>query len=235
MSKKLAILQSNYIPWKGYFDLMNSVDEFILYDDVQYTKNDWRNRNRIQTPDGPKWLTIPVSAKGRLSQALKIREVEVSASGAGWNRKHWGTIKQNYAKAKHFRRYSELFEDLYLGSEETNLSRINHRFLTAVCGILGIDTKLTWSMDYELVDGQTERLVDLCRRTGATEYLSGPAARAYMDEDLFAQAGVTLRYMDYAGYPEYDQRCTPFEHAVSVIDLIFNEGPDARRFMKSFG
>lgn len=235
MSKKVAILQSNYIPWKGYFDLINSVDEFILYDDVQYTKNDWRNRNRIQTPNGPAWLTIPVSAKGRMSQALKIREVTVSESGTGWNRKHWGTIKQHYAKAPHFKDHHDLFEELYLGRDETNLSRINHCFLTAICGILGIGTKLSWSMDYELIEGQTERLVDLCRQAGASEYLSGPAAQVYLDEDLFRQAGITLRYMDYAGYPEYEQRFTPFEHGVSVIDLIFNEGPGAPGFMKSFG
>ena len=234
MNKKVAILQSNYIPWKGYFDIINSVDEFILYDDVQYTKNDWRNRNRIATPNGPAWLTIPVSARGRTSQAVKIKDVVVSDSGAGWNRKHWRSIANNYAKANHFQTHRELFEDLYLGLDETFLSRINYRFLTAICGILEIDTKLTWSMDYRLGEGKTARLVDLCRQAGATEYLSGPAAKDYLDEDLFRRAGITIRYMDYAGYPEYEQRFSPFEHGVSVIDLIFNEGPDARRFMKSF-
>ena len=229
IKKKAAILQSNYIPWKGYFDMINMVDEFILYDDVQYTKNDWRNRNQIKAKNGKHWITIPVHQEN-LEQMIK----DTSASNDIWRKKHWKTIIQNYSKAKHFNDYKELFEKLYLDSNERLLSRINHRFLIAICGILGIKTKISWSMDYRLIDGQTERLVDLCKQVCATEYLSGPAAKDYIDENLFKSEGISIQYMDYTGYPEYDQLYPPFDHAVSIIDLIFNEGPDASKYMKSF-
>ena len=228
MSRKIAVVQSNYIPWKGYFDLINLVDEFILFDDVQYTKSDWRNRNKIKSQNGLIWLTIPV----KHNYLQKIKDTVISYPG--WNRKHWKSIVQNYSKAKYFHTYRELFEDLYLGCNERFLSQINYRFLTAICEILGINTKLSWSMDYRLIEGKTERLVDLCKQSGATEYISGPAAKCYINEALFAEQGIALRYMDYSGYPEYNQLFPPFEHNISIIDLIFNEGPDAPKYMKSF-
>lgn len=229
-SKSVAIVQSNYIPWKGYFDIINMVDEFILFDDVQYTRRDWRNRNQIKTPQGLLWLSIPVQAKGNYHQHIK----DIVISHPGWNREHWKTIAQHYAQAKWFESYRERLEKLYCGGEETHLSRINHRFLVAICEMLGIKTRITWSMDYPSVDGKTERLVDLCKQAGATEYLSGPAAKDYIKEELFAEAGLRLRWMDYSGYAEYEQLFGPFEHNVSVIDLILNKGPDAPRYLKSF-
>jgi len=230
-TKTVAILQSNYIPWKGYFDLINMVDEFILYDDVKYTKNDWRNRNIIKTPQGLQWLTIPVYFKGKSSQKIK----EAKISDFRWCKKHWKSISQNYAKARFFGKYREVFEELYheCGGEEF-LCRVNYRFLTALCGVLGIKTKITWSMDYELSEGKTERLVALCRDAGAAHYISGPAAKDYIEDDLFSRAGISLSYIDYSGYPEYMQLFGEFTHRVSVIDLIFNEGPGAVKFMKSF-
>lgn len=230
MGKKVAIVQSSYIPWKGYFDLLNSVEEFILFDDMQYTRRDWRNRNKIKTPTGPRWLTIPVRVRGRFTQ--RIRETEIS--DPRWNQEHWKTIAYNYAKAPYYQEYREFFEDLYLGTKETLLSSINSRFLTAICDLLGVQTQLSRSMDYHLIEGRTERLVDLCQQAGATEYLSGPTARGYLEEALFEQAGIAVRYMDYAGYPEYRQLFPPFEHHVSIIDLILNEGPHATSYMKSF-
>jgi len=229
-TKKVAIVQSNYIPWKGYFDLINLVDEFILFDDMQYTKRDWRNRNLIKTPAGLRWLTIPVAVKGNFFQ--KIQDTQIS--DPGWARKHWESIVHNYSKAKHFAAYRELFADLYLSSQERFLSRINYGFLSAICKILGIKTTLSWSADYESAEGKTERLVSLCRQAGATTYISGPAARDYLDETLFNDANISLEYMDYSSYPEYRQLSPPFEHRVSVIDLIFNEGPEATKYMKSF-
>lgn len=228
MSKKLAILQSNYIPWKGYFDLINSVDEFILYDDVQYTKNDWRNRNKIKTPEGSGWLTIPV----KKNYGQKIRETVIQSSN--WNRKHWYSIIHNYSRARHFHDYQNVFESLYLGCEENLLSQINYRFLVAICQMLGINTKISWSMDYSLIEGKTEKLVSLCKQAGATEYISGPAAQAYIDQELFRSENIALNYIDYSGYPEYQQLFPPFDHKVSIIDLIFNEGLKARTYLKSF-
>ena len=228
--KKIAILQSNYIPWKGYFDIINLVDEFILYDDMQYTRRDWRNRNKIKTPDGLKWLTIPVVNKGKFYQ--KINETQVRDSE--WCHDHWKAISLNYARAPYFHQYGEQIEELYRECEqETYLSRINYRFLTEICRILDIHTKISWSSDYELADGKTERLVELCRAAGGSEYLSGPAAKDYIVDSLFEEAGITLKYMDYSGYPEYPQQFGAFEHGVTILDLLFNVGPDARKYMKS--
>jgi len=228
--KRVAIVQSCYIPWKGYFDMINLADEFILYDDVQYTRRDWRNRNKMKTANGTVWLTIPVNVKGRYSQ--KIRETTIS--DPDWASKHWKSVVQWYSKAEYFRRYENQFEELYLNCQEHYLSMVNYRFLSAICGVLGIRTTLSWSSDYELVEGKTERLVALCKQAGAAEYISGPAARGYIDEKLFADAGITLRWMDYSGYPEYAQLFPPFEHKVSIIDLVLNEGPNAPKYMKSF-
>jgi hypothetical protein len=230
MSKKVAILQSNYIPWKGYFDLINLVDEFILFDDMQYTKRDWRNRNKIKTPNGLIWLTIPVKTSGRYYQ--KIAETVIA--DPDWNHDHWKSIVYNYSKARYFDVHREFFEELFLGCEERFLSKINYRFLTAICGILGIDTKLSWSMDYHLIEGKTERLVALCRQAGASEYISGPAAKGYIEENLFEEEGIKLSWMDYSGYPEYTQLWGKFDHHVSIVDLIFNEGSSASDYMRSF-
>ena len=228
--KRVAIVQSNYIPWKGYFDLINLVDEFILFDNMQYTRRDWRNRNIIKSPTGPMWLTIPVEVKGKYFQEIK----DTVISDPAWNRKHWKTIVHCYSKARYFALYRELFEDLYLNTSEMHLSRVNYRFLKAICRLLGVNTKIAWSMDYGLTGDKTERLVNLCKQVGATEYLSGPAAKPYLDQDLLAREGISLVYMDYSGYPEYRQLYPPFESQVSMVDLIFNEGPDATKYMKSF-
>ena len=228
--KRVAIIQSNYIPWKGYFDLINMVDEFILYDDMQYTRRDWRNRNYIKTPRGLEWLTIPVEVKGKYLQ--KIRETRIS--DPAWAKMHWATLAHNYGKALHFRTYCVLFEDLYLTCDEPMLSRVNFRFIETVCVLLGIRTKISWSMEHRLVEGRTERLIELCKSAGATHYFSGPSARDYIDEALFAKEGIALSYMDYSGYPPYRQLHGTFEHGVTILDLLFNEGPDAPRYMKSF-
>jgi hypothetical protein len=227
----VAVVQSNYIPWKGYFDLINLVDEFVLYDDRQYTRRDWRNRNVIKTATGLQWLTIPVRVKGRYLQRID----ETMISEPAWSAKHWRTIAQAYAAAPHFATYRDAIGDLYQTSGEERLSHVNRRFLEGVCGLLGIKTKLTWSTDYEAVGERTERLVSLCLQVGAKQYLSGPAGRAYIEDERFRAAGIDLMYMDYAGYPEYPQLHGAFEHGVSIIDLLFNLGPDARQFMKSFG
>ncbi|PKL37863.1 MAG: hypothetical protein CVV44_15100 [Spirochaetae bacterium HGW-Spirochaetae-1] len=227
--KKVAILQSNYIPWKGYFDLINMVDEFILYDDVQYTKNDWRNRNRIKTVQGVQWLSIPVF-KESLSQ--KIKDTKIIQQD--WNKKHWKTIKINYAKAQYFKDYSDNFENAYMTCTYKNLSAINYSFIKAINNILGITTKISFSSEYSFKGDKTEKIISILKEAKATEYLSGPAARDYIDENLFQQEGITLAWMNYSGYREYTQLYPPFEHAVSVIDLIFNEGPKANRYLKSF-
>jgi hypothetical protein len=231
MTRRIAIVQSNYIPWKGYFDLINAVDEFVLYDDVQYTRRDWRNRNRIKSPRGPIWLTIPVRVKGRYDQ--KIAETEIA--DPAWGAEHWRTIVHAYARAPYFAEYRPVFEPLYLGPSPTRLSEVNHRLIVAVCAILGVRTPITWSSQYGLAEGKNGRLVEICRQANASIYLSGPAAKTYLDEARFAEAGIAVEWADYSGYPEYPQVYPPFDHHVSILDLLFNVGPGAPSYMKSFG
>ncbi len=229
MIKKIAISQSNYLPWKGYFDLINHVDDFIIYDTVQYTKNDWRNRNRIKTPGGLQWLTIPVEHRflGQTIADTKIATVN-------WNKKHWNAITTNYAKSKFFKEYRDYFEKLYRGFGGLSLSQVNLAFIRAICEILEIETRIRQSSEFDLSKDRNLRLLEICEYVGASIYVSGPAAKVYLDEKLFVESGVEVEWMDYNGYPVYDQKFPPFDHAVTVLDLIFNEGPEAKKYMKSF-
>ena len=227
--KTVAIVQSCYIPWKGYFDLIASVDEFILYDDRQFTRRDWRNRNRIKTPQGTQWLTIPVETKGRYHQRVD----ETLISDPGWARQHWKTFAQNYGAAPFFADYRDELESLYETAPGPRLSAVNRHFLEGIGRLLGIGTTLVWSTDYPAEGAKTERLVSLCRAAGATSYVSGPRARDYLDEAAFASASIELSYFDYDGYPEYEQLHPPFDHAVTILDLLVNTGTDAPRYMKA--
>lgn len=224
--KKVAIVQSNYIPWKGYFDLIAAVDEFILYDEVQYTRQDWRNRNQIKTPQGVQWLTVPV--KGKYPQ--KICETEID--GADWAASHWRSLTHNYRRAPFFTVVADWLEPIYLQETFSHLSALNRRLIEAVCAFLGIGTKIAYSWDYRLSEGKSERLADLCVQAGGDEYVSGPAAKVYIEEQVFKDRGVKLTWFEYAGYPEYPQLWGEFTHGVTIIDLLFNCGPKAPRYMR---
>lgn len=226
--KKVAILQSNYIPWKGYFDMIAAVDEFILYDDMQYTRRDWRNRNQIKTPQGVQWLTVPVLVKGKYHQ--KICETEID--GTDWAATHWKALAQNYKRAPHFAEIASWLEPLYISESFTQLSNLNRRFIEAICFYLGIKTTITYSSDYNLREGKTERLADLCVQAGGTEYISGPAAKDYVDEKVFANLGIKLTWFEYAGYPEYPQLWGDFTHGVTILDLLFNCGKETPHYMR---
>lgn len=227
--KRVAIVQSSYIPWKGYFDLIDRCDELALYDNVQYTRRDWRSRNRIKAPGGVRWLTIPVRSKGRYNQ--RIDETEVVDQG--WAGSHWSALEQSYSRCEHFGGYAERLRAVFLAAgEERLLSAVNERLIRALCQLLGIATPIVRVPDAALVgDSATERLVSACLHLGAGEYVSGPAARAYLDESAFAAVGIEVSWMDYSGYPEYEQPFPPFEHGVSVLDLLFCTGPRAREHM----
>ncbi len=226
--KKIAILQSNYIPWKGYFDMIAAVDEFILYDDMQYTRRDWRNRNKIKTPRGVQWLTVPVLVKGKYHQ--KIRETEID--GTEWAATHWKALAQNYRRSPNFPEISSWLEPLYLENNFIHISQLNRRFIESICNYLEIKTRITSSWDYSLIDGKTERLADLCLQAGGTEYISGPAAKDYIDEKIFSDFDIKLTWFDYTGYPEYPQLWSEFTHDVSILDLLFNCGKDSAKYMR---
>jgi len=227
---KILITQSNYIPWKGYFDSINLVDELILLDDVQFTKRDWRNRNKIKTPDGLKWLTIPVEVKGKYHQ--KINETKISDQK--WNISHWQTIKNNYKNSKNFKEFSDFFEELYIKCDKKYLSEINFYFISAICELIEINTKITFSSSFELIGGKTDRLVDLCKKTNSNNYYTGPKAKDYIENEKFEMEGIKVNYLDYSSYIEYPQINGVFSHEVSIIDLLFNVGKDYKLFLKTF-
>jgi hypothetical protein len=217
-----------YIPWKGYFDLIRAADEFILLDDVQFTKRDWRSRNRIKTKDGLHWLSIPVHTKVATSSASghdDLRSVVVRAPLAD-------RFTGAYARTPFFDVYAPPVRALYESPVSDRLSDVNRSLIEAMCGALGITTPIRWSSEYHPSDGRNERLIDLCVKAGASHYLSGPSARGYIDEAAFTNAGISVHFVDYSGYPEYPQPFPPFEHAVSALDVIFCAGPRAIEYMK---
>lgn len=222
MEKTIVILQSNYIPWKGYFDLIHDADVFVFYDDVQYTVNDWRNRNKILTNKGPMWLSVPVYSDITKS----IDEACIASDKYNWQKKHWGSIVQFYGKAPYFRKYKEHFEEVYLSKKWTRLSELNQYMIIMISGLLGLDTKFVNVRELGIVGGKTDRLVKIVQHFGATRYLCGPASKNYLDETLFRRNNIALLYKDYSGYPTYSQFDYPFEHGVSIIDTLFHLGDD---------
>ena len=222
----MAALQSNYIPWKGYFDIIHDVDLFIFYDDVQFTKNDWRNRNKIKSSSGVQWLTIPAGTD------LNRLICEVRLEDKSWQKKHWKTIVHNYGKAPFFSLYGDFFREVYLERKWDTLSGINQFLIKSISAeILGIETEFRDSMQYNPKGKGSGRLLDLLVKAGARSYISGPSAKDYIDEKSFADANIQLIYKDYSGYPEYRQLYKPFDHRVSIIDLLFNCGPEAPDFI----
>jgi hypothetical protein len=225
-ARRVAVIQSNYIPWKGYFDIIHDVDLFVFYDDVQYTKNDWRNRNRIKAPNGPMWLTIPTGSD------IDRLVCDVRLTDTRWAAKHWKSLKQFYSVTPHFKRYEAFFQDVYLGRQWDHLSQLNQHLITAIAtDLLGVKTSFSDSRVYAAQGSKLDRLLDLLEKTGTRTYVSGPAAQDYIQEERFAQQGVNVIYKSYAGYPAYPQRFPPFEHAVSIVDLLFNAGPDTPYFI----
>jgi hypothetical protein len=224
--KRVAVIQSNYIPWKGYFDIINRVDEFIFYDCVQYTKNDWRNRNKIKSRSGATWLTIPVIVNS-LSQTIRDTKV----ADPRWTQKHWRTLSQGYCHTAHFSDFKDEIESLYAETYDLYLCDINRKFVAAINRLLGVSTTLRSTDDFTLHGTKIDRLIDLLKQVHATNYLSGPTAKAYIDVEQFRTEGIEVEWMDYLNYPEYTQLFPPFDHNVSIMDLLFNEGVDAPKYM----
>lgn len=220
MQKTVAILQPNYIPWRGYFDLLSRADEFIIYDDTQYTRRDWRNRNKIMLGGKETWLTIPVDVSGKYTQL--IRDVEIA--DAGWQSLHPKSLKHAYSKAPFFGDVMDLLSPLYERHAYSHLLDADLAFLEMVCSYLGLTARITLASDYIAEGTKTEKLVNLCRAANATHYISGPAAKSYMETDRFAAAGITLSYMKYPTYPAYDHVST-YGQAMSIVDALAHCGP----------
>jgi len=224
-----VILQPSYIPWRGYFHQIYKADVFIFYDDVQYDKNGWRNRNRIKTRNGPIWLTIPVLHRGSVSEQIPILDIRIDGS-KDWNRKHWISIQQSYSKAPYYAQYAPLLEG-FLQQQPDSLANFTIDLTIALSQALGIQTtRFIRSSEIGGSGTKTDRLVDLLGKVGATHYISGPAARDYLEEDKLAKAGITLEYINY-NYQEYPQLYPPFDSQVSIIDLLFMTGPLAGEYI----
>lgn len=229
-SKNIAILQSNYIPWKGYFDIIKRVDEFVIYDDAQYTKRDWRNRNLIKTANGLNWLTIPVEVKNKYKQAIK----ETKLADNKWINKHLKILKYNYSQAEFYNEMIEWITMVYKQCEtKLFLSDINLILLKEIARFLDINTKISFSSDYIVEGDKSGKILNICLQADASEYLSGPAAKSYLNTTAFAKEGIKIKWMEYTGYKEYAQLYPPFIHEVSIIDLLLNNGKNSTNYFSS--
>jgi hypothetical protein len=228
---RICIIQSCYIPWKGFFDLIGSCDEYVVFDTAQYVRRHWHNRNRIKTADGAQWLTIPVTVKGRFEQPIDQVEIEKP-----WANKHWRALELAYRHAPFFEQLAPAVKAWYEHADkQTRLTDVNAIFLHGIAGLLGLKTRIVSDTVYPSRGSKTERLLEIARAARADRYLSGPSARAYLDESLFASAGIAVEWMGYEGYLEYPQLHGGFEQTVTVLDLLFNTGPAARRFLARTG
>jgi len=231
VAKTIAILQSNYIPWKGYFDIVAAADEFLIFDEVRFTKNDWRNRNQIVLDGRKHWLTIPVKTSGTFGERID----RIETARPDWHRAHWDTLRQAYGAAPFYREMAPFFEALYRDAAPLRLlTEINELFLRRLAALLDLPTAiLRADVVPRETPNPTERLVEICRARGATDYITGPAARAYLKPELLRAVGVRLHFANYQDYPKYPQSMTPFDHRVSVIDTLFWCGCAARAQLKS--
>jgi WbqC-like protein family len=225
---KAVVLQSNYIPWKGYFDLIACADVFVVYDSVQYTKNDWRNRNRIMTKSGPVWLTLPIATAGRSGQIIK----DACLSDLKALPKHLVTLHQTYGGLAGFKSIERAIVNSYsrlIGIK--NLHEINVVLLKELSALLGIKTAIIDDSQFVFSStNPTQKLVDICFQLGADTYVTGPAGLNYLEINLFDEADIQVEVIRYDGYTEYRQLGpSTFEHGVSVIDLIANVGLDAAK------
>jgi hypothetical protein len=222
----VVILQPSYIPWRGFFDQILKADLFIFYDDVQYDKRGWRNRNRIKTATGPIWLTIPVFNRGSQTEHIPIKDIRI-VWDRPWNQEHWNSIRLAYGKAPFFSQYAEIIESFYSSKPEM-LADFTIETSISLARMLGIDkTRFARSSEITGVEGaKTDRLISILKQVNATHYISGPSARGYIEDEKFFQAGITLEYMAY-DYPEYPQLFPPYDPQVSIIDTLFMLGKEA--------
>ena len=227
--KKVAILQSNYIPWKGYFHIIQKVDYFVFLDTAQYTIRDWRSRNLIKTPQGLKWLSVPNNG----TQKMKINEVEIN-NKTKWFEKHFRTLEMSYHKTKYFQNFSTFLEKVYLKTKWQKLSELNQFLIKEISNLLGLQTIFCNSDEFELVAGKNDKIISIMKQLQADYYLTGPSAKSYLDISKFEKNDIKVEFMNYPDYPEYSQLWGKFEHNVSIFDLLFCVGQDAPEYIWGF-
>ena len=224
---RVGIIQSSFIPWRGYFDFIASTDIFVFFDDIQYSRGGWRNRNKIKTPNGLQWLTVPVVHQ-QLNQIICETHIDNSTN---WQKKHLHAWEINYRPSPYFSEAIALlnnFED----SKNKTISELNIALIKRICNYLDIPTKLISSSDLSVSGTKTDRLINILEKLGASAYLSGPSADAYLNKKLFAEKCIQLEYKSY-DYAPYPQLWGNFQGEVTVLDLIANCGPDAKNYLHS--
>ncbi len=223
MGKSAAIVQSAYIPWKGFFELIHDVDVFVFFDSVQYQKRRYVNRNRIKSPLGTRWITVPVHA----STKFTIYETEIAEGN--WIETHLTSLLQSYKSSPFWSIVNKFIESMR-ELEPRTISELNQHIIREICEWMGITTELICSSDIPQHGQKSELLISILKHLGADNYISGPAAKSYITDE-FEQAGIELRWKNYDGYPEYEQPHGPFEHEVSVLDLIASRGLESQEYI----
>jgi hypothetical protein len=225
---KCVILQPSYIPWRGYFHQIALADVFVFYDDVQYDARGWRNRNKIKTPSGSRWITIPVHSKGSQIDRIPINQIYIDWTKS-WNEEHWSSLKHNYTKAPCFPQFTETLHDFYTRKPE-KLIDFTIPLTKLISDLLGFHPTFLLSSQLQAEGSKTDRLISILKIIGADHYISGPSAREYIDPNQFREAGISLEYMQY-NYPDYPQLYPPFDGQVSILDLLFMTGSNARDYI----
>ena len=227
MDKTLIITQSNYIPWKGYFDLLRNADVFVVFDEVQYTKRDWRNRNKLICNNGPKWLSIPVKTKNNFSQKISRTEV----LNDNWINDHLNFIENNYRRAKCFDEYFPIIKSIIVESQNKYLSKINVKIIKNLLDLLGISIEIIDSSQLELAEEKNDKLISVCNQLNIKNYITGPSALSYIDEKKFIESNISIRVFEYKNYKQYEQLWNGFDHNVSIIDMFLNLGIKTKDYL----
>lgn len=228
--RKIAILQPNYIPWKGVFDLIDRVDHFVFYDDVQYTKKDWRNRNYIKSKDSDLLLSVPVKTKGKTGQLIKDTLID---NDHKWQMKHYKSIVNCYKQSQFFERYHFILEELYLNNTWNLLSELNVFSTKIISKAINIQTN--WHLSSNLSKSGSkigDKAIKICKELNCNYFINGPSSKKFLDLNLFKKNNIHVEFIKYE-FPLYHQQYTPFSHNVSILDVIFNCGPNALKFIRN--
>jgi len=226
-----TILQPTYLPWIGYFEMINSSDVFIVFDHVQFERKSWQQRNKIKTANGIAYLTVPVQKAHR---ETKISEIKISYEGYNPFEKHWKTIELSYKKAPYFEKYKPYFEKIY-SKKYVLLRDLNVDIIKLISDILGVKKKIIFSSEFNLKDGgmgKSEKVINLCKKAGIDHLYDAKGAEDFLDRVLFQKEGISIDFQEFL-HPEYPQLWGKFAPYLSVIDLIFNQGDKSLDIIKS--
>lgn len=228
---KGTIMQPTYLPWMGYFDLMDQSDIYVVFDHVQFEKKSWQQRNKIKVSNGAIYLTVPVQ---KMPRKTKIYDVKISYNQGNPLKKHWETVSLAYKKAPYFNKYKSFFDTIY-SKKYVLLKDLNVEIIKGICNILGIETEIVFSSNLDLKDEnmeKTEKVVNLCKKMNITHLYDAKGAEEFLDESLFQKEGISITFQDFH-YPEYPQLWGEFVPYLSVIDLLFNMGEKSLSIIRS--